>query len=122
MAQVRALTTLLHNSVMYRAGEVFEYADELADKLKGDVSEGMELVTKKTSAAFAKAQAAAQKALEDTAQSLRDHYVALKAELEADPTRADLVPKVLDAETAAKEAADKAASGAASSTAANGLV
>ena len=109
MAQVRALTTLLHNNVLYRAGEVFEYADEMAKELTGDVIEGMELVTKKTTAAFAKAQAEAQKALDDTAASLQAHYAALKAELEADPTRGDLVQKVLDAEVAAADAAKAAA-------------
>ena len=107
MAQVRALTTLFHNSILYKAGDLFEYADEAAAKLTGDISEGMELVTKKTTSAFAKAQAAARKALEDTAASLRAHYEGLKAELEKNPTRGDLVQLVLDAEAAAHEA-DKA--------------
>jgi len=106
--QVRALVKLLHDGVIYEAGQVFEYADELAKQLKGDISEGMELVTKKTNAAFAKAQAEAQQALEDAATSLRANYDALKAELEADPQRGDLVQKVLDAESAAIEA-EKAA-------------
>lgn len=111
MAQVRALTTLFHNNTLFRAGDVFEYADELAAKLKGDVSEGMELVTKATTKAFAKAQAEAQKALEDTAAALRKSYESVKAELEADPTRGDLVQKVLDAETAANDAAKAATAG-----------
>lgn len=46
MAQVRALVTLVHDSITRKAGEVFEYADELAKQLTGDISEGMELVTK----------------------------------------------------------------------------
>ncbi len=104
MAQVRALTTIFHNGFLLKAGDLFEYADELAAKLKGDVSEGMEVVTKTTTKAFAKAQAEARKALEDTAASLRKHYEGLKAELEANPTRGDLVQLVLDAETAARNA------------------
>lgn len=105
MAQVRALTTLFHNNMLLKAGDVFEYADEAAAKLTGAAHEGMELVTKKTTTAFAKAQAEVQKALEDTATSLRKHYESLKAELEANPTRGDLVQKVLDAEAASKDAA-----------------
>lgn len=108
MAQVRALTTIFHNGFLLKAGDLFEYADELAAKLKGDVSEGMEVVTKATTKAFAKAQADAQKALDDTAAALRKAYEQLKAELEADPTRGDLVQKVLDAQTAADDAAKAA--------------
>ncbi|MDY7579355.1 hypothetical protein RGU70_13635 [Herbaspirillum sp. RTI4] len=113
MAQVRALTTLFHNGMLVNAGDVFEYADDLAKKLKGEVSEGMELVTKKSNAAFAKVQADAQKTLEDTEAALRTHFNALKAELDADPTRGDLVQKVLDAETAVSDAAKAVAAGAA---------
>jgi hypothetical protein len=104
MAKVRALTALFHNGFLLKAGEIFEYADEAAAKLTGDIAEGMELVTKKTTSAFVKAQAEARKALEDTAASLRAHYEKLRAELEANPTRGDLVQLVLDAEAAAHEA------------------
>jgi hypothetical protein len=108
MAQVRALTTIFHNGFLIKAGELFEYADELAAKLKGKVEEGIEIVTDKSTAAFAKAQAKAQKALDDTAASLHKAYETLKADLEADPTRGDLVQKVLDAEAAATDAAKAA--------------
>lgn len=105
MAQVRALTTLFHEGTMRKAGDVFDY--EAADALKNPAIDGMELVTKKSNAAFAKAQAEAHQALVDTAAALHANYDALKAELDADPTRGDLVQKVLDAEAAAAEA-DKA--------------
>lgn len=111
MAQVRALTQLFHKGMLIPAGQVFEYDDEQAKQLKGTPAEGMELVTKKSNAAFAKAQADAQQALEDKASALREQYLALKAELDADPTRGDLVQKVLDAESASTEA-DKAAAAA----------
>ena len=114
MAQVRALTKLLHNSIIREAGEVFEFADDMASKLTGDVSEGMELVTKKSNAAYAKVQAEAQAALQATATALRAAYNDLKAQLDADPSRGDLVQRVLDAESAAVDA-EKAAN-------ANGLV
>ena len=100
MALARALTPLLHNSFMYQPGETFEFEGEL----KGDISEGMEWVTKKTTAAFEKTQADALQALQDTANALRHAYADLKAQLEADPTRNDLVQPVLDAEIAAQEA------------------
>jgi len=104
MAQVRALTTLFHSGILVRAGEVFEYADELAKNLKGEVTEGMELVTKKTTAAFVRTQAEAHQKLVDTAVALRGAYNNLKAELEANPARGDLVQLVLDAESAAVDA------------------
>ena len=100
MAQVRALTTLIHNSVLYKAGDVFEYADEMAKQLKGDISEGMEIVNKKTTAAFEKAQAEVHQALVDTAASLRHVYDELKAQLDADPSRMGLTQLVFDAESA----------------------
>jgi len=108
MAQVRALTKLLHNSIIREAGEVFDMADDMVAKLTGDVSEGMELVTKKTTAAYAKAQAEAQAALQATANALRSAYNDLKSQLDADPSRGDLVQRVLDAEAAAVDA-EKAA-------------
>lgn len=104
MAKVRALTTIFHNGFLIKAGEIFEYADEAAAALTGDIAEGLELVTKKTTSAFVKAQAEARKAVEETAAALRRHFDALKAELDADPTRGDLVQKVLDAEAAAHDA------------------
>lgn len=113
MAQVRALVTLVHNSIVYKAGEVFEYADEMAKQLKGDISEGLELVTKKSNAAYEKAKAEAHAALVDTATSLRHVYDEVKSQLDADPSRVGLTQLVLDAETAwqAAEAEVQKASG-----------
>lgn len=116
MAQVRALTTIFHDGMLLKAGDLFELADDMAKALKGDMSDGMELVTKKTTAAFDKLQAEAQRMLEATAASLRAHYEALRAALESDPTRGDLVQPVLDAEIAAVDAEKTAM------VSANGLV
>ncbi len=101
MAQARALTTMFHDGRIYQPGDVFEYSGELNDP----TTDGMEWVTKKTNAAFAKAEAEAKQALVDKAQALTDRLSALKAELEADPSRGDLVQQVLDAQTAADDAA-----------------
>lgn len=111
MPQARALSTIFHNGTLLRAGDVFEYTGELL----GKPEEGMEWVTKKSTAAFAKVEAEAQKALEDTAKALRAGYEAIKHELEADPSRGDLVQKALDAEQAAIDAEKAAADNAAQS-------
>lgn len=110
--QVRALTTLFHQGRLIQPGEVFDYPDDQAKFLKGVSAEGIELVNKKSTAAFAKVQADALQALEDTARALDAHFGAVRAELEADPTRGDLVQKVLDAETAALEARKNASAAA----------
>ena len=94
--QVRALVTLLHNSTLYKPGDIFEYAGELL----GHVEEGMEQVTKKTTAAWDKAKAEAHAELTAKAQSLRHIYDDIKSQLDADPSRGELIQLVLDAETA----------------------
>ncbi|MET3122606.1 hypothetical protein AAKU67_002208 [Oxalobacteraceae bacterium GrIS 2.11] len=104
MAQVRALTTLVHDSRLYKPGDVFEYADEMAKQLTGHISEGLEVVNKKSTAAFEKAKAEAHQALVDTAASLRHVYDELKGQLDADPSRMGLTQLVLDAETAYQNA------------------
>ena len=109
--QVRALTTIFHEGQLLKAGDIFEYADEAAKALTGHISEGIEAVTKKSTAAFAKAQAEVQKAREDTAAALHARCEALKAELAINPGRGDLVQQVLDAEAAAAEAVKAAAAG-----------
>lgn len=108
MAQVRALTKMFHDGKLLEAGQIFDYPDELAKQLKGSPDEGMELVNKKTNAAYSKAQADEYSRLVETAKSLRSHYDALRAELEADPSRGDLNPKVLEAEDAAIQAEKEA--------------
>ncbi|RMD00064.1 hypothetical protein EAY64_05560 [Aquitalea palustris] len=109
MADVRALTTVHHNGKLYSIGEIFDYPDELAKQLKGVAEEGIELVNKKTTAAFKKAQQAIRDTIDAEARKLRLAYEELKAQLESDPTRADLIPQVLDAEAAAREAEQKVA-------------
>ena len=109
MAQVRALTTLLHASIIRIPGDVFEMADEIVAQLTGDVSEGLELVTKKTTAAYAKLEAEARAEVVAKAVALRAAYNDLKAQLDADPTRGDLVQPVLDADIAATDAEKAAA-------------
>ena len=104
MTQARALTTMYHDGVLLRPGDLFDYPDDQAQLLKGVPGEGMELVTKKTTAAFEKAQSDAHDKLEETARVLVGHYEQMKAQLDADPTRGDLVQLVLDAEIAAREA------------------
>jgi hypothetical protein len=112
MTQVRALTRIFAEGVLHDAGSVFDYPDALAKLLKGTPDEGMEVVSKKNTAAFDKATAEAQKALEDNAIALQAHADALQAELTAEPTRGDLVQKVLDAQAAAVDAAKAAAANA----------
>jgi hypothetical protein len=109
MTQVRALTRIFADGVMHEVGSVFDYPDDLAKLLKGTPDEGMEVVDKKNTKAFDKAAADAQKALEDNAAALQAHADALQAELTAEPTRGDLVQKVLDAQAAAVAAAKAAA-------------
>jgi len=109
MALARALTTIFHEGTLLNAGDTFDYEGELSDP----TVDGIEWVTKKTTAAFDKAEQAAQQALVEKATALSDRLAALKAELDADPSRGDLVQQVLDAQTASDEAAKEVADGAA---------
>lgn len=95
MALARALVTLYHQNAMRVPGEEFEYEGELKDPSV----DGMEWVNKKTTAAAKKAAAEALKALQATATQIETDLLALKIELEKDPSRSDLVAQVLETES-----------------------
>ena len=101
MPTARALVQLIHENIMRFPGDTFEYAG----KLKGEAIEGMEWVNKKTDAAFedtkAKALAELQKIHDDAVVYLED----VRGQLEADPSRGDLITQVLDAETKVQDTA-----------------
>ena len=104
MAQVRALTTIFHQGFLYKAGDLFEMAEDAAKGLTNGLVDGIEAVTKKTTAAFEKVQNAARQELVDKATALRKAYEDLRAELEANPADGGLVQRVLDAEQVAHDA------------------
>lgn len=103
MALARALVQMVHKSIMYFPGDTFEYEG----KLKDAAVDGMEWVTKTTDKAFEAAKAEALEALKTAATAAHALLLDLKTQLEADPSRADLIAQVLDAETKAQDA-DKA--------------
>lgn len=106
MPQVRALTKVFHAGVLYQAGEKIEFTEEEAGRLSGKPEENVVLVTKKSESVYQKEQQAVRDELEAKARALHLAYEELKAQLDSDPTRGDLVQQVLDAEIASKSASD----------------
>ena len=100
MALVRALVTVFDKGILYKAGDTFEYEGTLTDPNV----DGIELVTKKTTLEYDKKTLAEKQALIDNVEALKARWVDLQTQLSADPSRADLVQQVLDAESVYDEA------------------
>ena len=108
MPTARALVQLVHENIMRFPGDTFEYAG----KLKGDLSEGMEWVTKKSDAAYEDTKAAARAVLQKASEDTVAFYNDVRGQLEADPSRGDLITQVLDAETKVQDTAKAVADAA----------
>ena len=102
--RVRALTTVYHNSVMYKPGDEFEYDGKLA----GTPDEGLEAITAKSTKAFEEAKKAAIQEAVAKAESLRAYHADLVKQSAEKPGQVDLARKVIDADTAASDAEKEA--------------